>query len=482
MLLTAAPQDGSVYLTWNPVDGAAGYTVGWREAGSAAAREVDTQRRYALVTGLQNGATYEFQVSASGGAGVVRSSAWIPAVPRERPGCAWNGYMPWDRTQSVFCTTAAMEEWMEAAGIVPEALSCRGRVVAEWSPLVPDCIYYTPAGDKLVLLRTADSVFSASAEYPRPADVRTVARQLIWRRGHPFGSTTDVDPLPIAVHSGGVTAAQSVRAFEVPVNSRLSSRVTWFTPPDPIPGRYAIYHEGHGGAAVDIAATTIDWLLARGWRVIALDMPIAGLNGPDIRPDLALHGDLAQFDDGRTSPLSLFMTPIQAVVDRIIADGVREGSGFAADVADPDILLIGRSGGGWASYMYGALDPRIDVVVSAAGGLPISRRLDAPWLPADLTALELGDYEQIAPHFYSVIGHEDLMLAAGTRGALYLFNEHDPCCFRVEPEGEFVSYLRQGASVLGKPVDVFVDPDHREHSIGPASYVVMDAFLDRIFP
>jgi hypothetical protein len=127
--------------------------------------------------------------------------------------------------------------------------------------------------------------------------------------------------------------------------------------------------------------------------------------------------------------------------------------------------------------VFGAVDPRVDVAVSVAGGRPISTRLDAPW-----GAAELGDYEQAAPHLYEAVPHESLMLAAGSKASFHIFNRWDTCCFRVQPGDSFVRYLRRGGRAMGKPIGVFVDPDHRDHSMSPRAYAELGRFLRRVLP
>jgi hypothetical protein len=294
----------------------------------------------------------------------------------------------------------------------------------------------------------------------------------LWQRHDPFDEEADVrtpELIPAEEPTAGqVTRHRSVRAFHITTANGPQSTVTWFEPQNPVEGRFAIYHEGHGGAAVVIGAETIDWLLARGWEVIAMDMPLLGGNASFARPGLQGHADFEALDDGEVSPLEHFLLPVKAVVDAV---------GAVSAARDPDILLIGRSGGGWTTYVYGAVDPRIDIAVSVAGGRPIATRLDAPW-----GAAELGDYEQAAPHLYDAVPHENLMLAAGSRAAFYVFNRWDTCCFRVQPADSFVRYLRRGGRAMKKPVGVFVDPDHRGHSMSERAYAELGRFLRRVLP
>ena len=134
--------------------------------------------------------------------------------------------------------------------------------------------------------------------------------------------------------------------FSIAYPGGLPSRITWFVPRAPWNGRFAIYHEGHGGAAVEIGAETIDWLLDRGWHVIAVDMPLVGLNRVDTRPGLEAHGEFESLDDGLTSPITYFLSPV-----RLIVDWIHE----LDPGRDPDLLLIGRSGGRPDVVVYGAV-------------------------------------------------------------------------------------------------------------------------------
>lgn len=247
--------------------------------------------------------------------------------------------------------------------------------------------------------------------------------------------------------------------------TRSSSLATVFTPEAVVPGRVALYLEGHGSydqRGVVHGASTIDWLLNRGWTVVSMDMPLMGANSLQASALLQSHDDYHSLDRGEGSPLSEFLLPVKAVVDWIEA---RWGAGV-------EILAVGRSGGGWTAYTYAALDPRIAGVASAAGGLPMSLRLreNTP-----------GDYEQTEPHFYGVVSHSDLMVAAGSRGAFYHFATRDNCCFRARPGEPFVRALERAAAQFGRRLTISVDPAWTEHGFSPASYDALDRFLNQTF-
>lgn len=466
LLLNVGAQDGGVFLSWSPEGPEARYQVRWRSGlGNWHRQDVGTRNRFA-VEDLENGRRYEFQVATGPEQELI--SSVVAATPRREPDCAQLNYTPAPSPLHFFCSQAALETYLAASQTEPGSLRCRGSVVTHWRTPVPDCLYRTASGEQLLLLRLAGRSFTLPADYPHPEAVRRHALRALWADEVLPASAADAEwiPLPQAI-TGRVKGHAVAKSYRIAQAAGLSTTVTWFTPrattTHPAVPRAAIYHEGHGGAAVEIGAETIEWLLERGWTVIAMDMPLIGSNSGDRRPGLAAHADFAAQDDGRVSPLTHFLMPVKSVVDRLIAE---------AATGDPLVLALGRSGGGWTAYTYGALDPRVDLVVSAAGGRPLSSRLDAPW-----GAAELGDFEQTAPHFYGRVGHEHLMLAAGTKGALYIFNQWDACCFRVTRDDPFVRYVNGASGPLAKPIRAYVDLQHGGHSIGPAGYAELERFL-----
>lgn len=459
LLLNAAPQDGHLFLSWNAAPGTT-YRVRSRPAGSHewSVTNVGQRASYALA-GLTNWITYEVELQSLSPRAYMRRSTVVRAKPRPRFGCAALRYISWDTRMNFFCSWQEMDAFLRRERIDPARLRCRNQPIGEWSEHAPDCLYQLP-GRLALLLRSADERFDEPCGYREPEQVARVTRAILgW----------DDAAAPAALHphtafTGSVTSYDSVRGYRIDTRPGLASRVVWFTPRNPTPNRYAIYHEGHGGRAVDIAADTIEWLLARGWTVIALDMPLTGANATDLGALLGIHTDFYKLDEGGISPLVHFLSPVKAIVDEIVAR--------ASD--DPDILLIGRSGGGWTTYVYGAIDPRVDAAIPVAGGTPLSQRLLAG-------PLEIGDFEQSWPPLFSIVRHEDLMIAAGSRGSLHLYNTWDPCCYRARPDDPFVRYLRDAGAVFGKKIDVFVDEENFQHSIGGSGYRKIDAFLRDVF-
>lgn len=127
---------------------------------------------------------------------------------------------------------------------------------------------------------------------------------------------------------------------------------------------------------------------------------------------------------------------------------------------------------GWTTYLSGALDPRIDVAVPVAGGSPSSQRLlDV------IEAWELGDYVQFFPQLYDVVGHENLIAAAGTRALFVAYSPRDPCCYRLGPDDPFFAWLAAAGESTGKPIVAAVDPAQRRHGLSAGQLEELDRFL-----
>jgi hypothetical protein len=462
LFLNAAPQDGHVFLTWNQCGSSAGYSYDlyWRPVGGTPWNKVVVHERaqYA-VTNLVNDLEYEFYVTLAGSK-TVRSRI-TKQTPRVRADCSSPGF---------FCSQQEADRWLRSIRVDPLTLHCRGKPIETWDLNAPNCYYASDDFSlNFLLLRSADSVFN-----PPPdrllGHIRSLAVKAIWPNTNPFDNPENfsaevqvVDP-PII---GAVTAFAEAKSYTIKYDLQLSSRITWFTPPQLTIG-YAIYHEGHGGSGVDIGSETINWLLERGWVVINIDMPLIGANAVDISSDLQVHNDLMKLDTGDNSPVGLFLLPVKHVVDMIV--GAAHNSENKTK-----LIMIGRSGGGWTTTLYGAIDQRIDVAIPVAGVIPMSLRL-LPGSPGDL-----GDYEQSAPHVYDVVTYEDLMKATGSLGSLYMYNFHDPCCYEVSPDSEFVKYLESASEKYAKVVEVWVDEENYQHSISPQGYVILEQFINMIF-
>jgi dienelactone hydrolase len=464
ILLTATLDNDRAYLYWSPVADSDTYRLESSPTDSERWQPLDEVPGTSAVFGPSRVAHHRFRVTALRSSKPIAKSAEVRPSTKRGRFCSFPQYLPWQPEVSLFCSWEAMNDWMKSAAIEAEHLRCRNRSV-KWDASAPDC-YYTAGDQHLVLLRTANDTY-ARPSLMAAATIRSAARRAIWQTASPFDQNHSPTPgIPYTPVGGAVTQASKVQGFAVRSGRvpGLISRISIFSPKSPATGRYAIYHEGHGGAAIQIGAETIDWLLDRGWTVYAMDMPLIGENKAT-EPDIAAHQQISRYDDGHTSPIAEFLLPVKAVVDHI----------FAAAKPDepPFVLMIGRSGGGWTTYTYGAIDPRIALAVSISGGRPLSQRMEA------IGFADMGDYEQLDPTLYNNVDHGQLMAVAGSRGALLVFNELDPCCFRVDENDPFLSYFADMGAHNHTVRRVFIDQNNASHSLSRAGYRALERFLSR---
>ena len=379
------------------------------------------------IEGLTNGVDYEVRVRSGG----VEARATVRPAVRGRS--SFVDYQPFLPGLSVFCTFAALDDHLRSEGIEPSTLRLRGSPVQAWDRHVPDGVY-TVGDRQLLLSRAADRVPAYQPLLPVEV-VRAVLADQLW--GPPGRPVAGVQPT-----AGGL---------EVELAPGLRSRVRRLAPSVARPRAYALFHEGHDATALEEGRYLVEFLLELGFVVFALDMPLQGVNAVDARPGLRGHFDLWRHEPGPPSPVGWLLLPALAVLDVIEQEA---GAGAT-------IVMTGRSGGGWTTYMTAALDARVDVACAYSAGSPQSQRLADP-----LEAWELGDYEQFVPYLYDVVGHENLIANAGTRATFVSYSPQDPCCYRLGPGDPFFDWLAQASKATGRPIVVSVDPDQTEH--GPS--------------
>jgi hypothetical protein len=458
LFLNAASQDRALYVTWSVVPDAHRLTLHWRRAGTPQWQSADApDRGHYVLQGLDNDTTYELYAERQMAGGERITSAAVAQTPRVRR---------FDWGPLVYTSQAAAEDYVRKSGIDPGSLHLIGGNGETWSAASPDGAYTTSDQHFVVYLhRHLDDRFTPPLAPHAPAEVRTVLKRALWPTFNPFDhpdrfpmTITPIEP-PLV---GKVRAFASAESFAIAYHPQLSSRCTRFIPHHPAPGKIAIYLDGHQGGTVRYGAHTVDQLLERGWQVIAMDMPLIGANRSDASPVLRHHDSFLWWQTEDFRPVSLFVQPLKALIDEIYRE--------AGDSNSLAVMLIGKSGGGWTSFMYGALDPRIDYAVSIAGGMPLSLRLRE-------TPMRLGDYEQADPLIYEAVPYEHIMPAAGSRGAFYVYNQHDPCCYRFQPDDPFIRYLHDASRVLSKPIGVYVDTAATHHTFSDTAFAELDRFL-----
>jgi dienelactone hydrolase len=459
LFLNAASQDRALFLTWNTAPDSPTVMLRCRRPGAPWRTLEGDARGYALLRGLENDATYECYAERELATGETIASSIVTQTPRLREFAVGRRF---------FTSQSAADRWLARNRISPWDLYLRGERVRAWEPCMPDGGYTDASGQPaFFLLRHADETFRAPDAPRPPEEVRAVLKHAIWRDTNPFDHPAQfpMPATPMAARVGTVDGFATAVSFAISYHPSLSSRCTHFSPPNPSPGRIAIYLNGHSGHTTRFGAHTVNALMQRGWQVIAMDMPLIGENAADTSDALSRHNDFLSWPATPASPVGLFLQPLKAVVDDIYR---QHGEG-----AELTVMLMGFSGGGWTSLMYGALDERVHYVVGVAGGMPMSQWVrKRPTRPAD--------FEQLDPQIFGAVRYEDIMPAAGSRAAFYVYNQHDPCCFALRPDDPFLAYLRDAGAALGKPIGVYVDTETTRHEVSGAALAALDEFLAAI--
>ena len=225
-----------------------------------------------------------------------------------------------------------------------------------------------------------------------------------------------------------------------------------------------LYHQGHGGDFI-LGSDTIQFFLNRNFTVLAMSMPLVGMNNqPVVEIDrlgeikLVSHEQLRLLEANHFNPMKLFIEPIQINLT------------FLGKEYDfKQYSMIGLSGGGWTTVVYSAIDDRISNSFSIASSIPFYLRVDE----RDIT-----DYEQTNVDLYQNVNYLELYVLSASgdgRKHVQIFNKNDPCCFSGNGYETYESAVNDKISQFGKGnFQVFVDDTHNEHKISDTAlkYIV----------
>ena len=171
--------------------------------------------------------------------------------------------------------------------------------------------------------------------------------------------------------------ASLIERLETPIDG-LDSTGYLIHPRNAIfPQRLAVVQQGHTDWAVGNLDVVANDLLADGFTVLALSMPLVGWN-TDRTADLP--SGTVTWDGGSTGHRQMFPLPDPDVdgdnAFRFFLEPVVAGiNHFVTQVGNPEsILMTGLSGGGWTTTIAAAIDPRIDTSISVAGSYPMELR------------------------------------------------------------------------------------------------------------
>jgi hypothetical protein len=216
-----------------------------------------------------------------------------------------------------------------------------------------------------------------------------------------------------------------------------------------------LYHQGHGGDFI-LGKDTIQFFLDKNFTVIAMSMPLLGMNNqPIVEIDglgeikLTSHNKLRLLEANNFNPMKLFLEPIQ--INLNFLDKEYDFKRYS---------MIGLSGGGWTTVVYSAIDERISDSFSVGGSIPFYLRVDSR---------DMGDYEQTNIELYKNVNYLELYVLGGYgdgRQHIQIFNKNDPCCFSGNGYETYEFVIKDRISQLGKGnFQIFIDDSHKEHKI-----------------
>ena len=268
-----------------------------------------------------------------------------------------------------------------------------------------------------------------------------------------------------------LSGLETIDKLVVELDYGLRSYAYHFRPRQPNK-RLVIYHQGHLGG-FERGIETIEFFVSRGYHVVALAMPLVGMNNRPVvvtprfgRIVLTKHDHLKMLD----RPFQPFLEPVAVVLNHALAEEQYQS-----------VSMVGLSGGGWTATLCAAIDPRIQTSYPVAGSYPIFLRTrnDGHFRGAERNQWkwylqgDWGDFEQTEPSLYRIANYLELYVIGSSgegRRQVQVLNRFDSCCFngpRFQTYEEIVA--RRVQSIGPGSFRVFLDESHHEHKISPVA-------------
>ena len=220
-----------------------------------------------------------------------------------------------------------------------------------------------------------------------------------------------------------------------------------------------LYHHGHDGDFL-LGKDTIQFFLDRDFTVLAMTMPLVGMNNqPIVEIDglgemkLISHNQFRLLEANNFNPMKLFLDPIQ-----INLNFVEKEYDFKR------YSIVGLSGGGWTAVMYSAIDDRISDSFSVAGSMPFYLRV---------SERDIGDYEQTNIDLYEIANYLELYVLSAygnDRKHIQIFNKNDPCCYSGNGYESYEFFIKDKLVKLGKgSFEILIDDTHYGHKISEST-------------
>ena len=231
--------------------------------------------------------------------------------------------------------------------------------------------------------------------------------------------------------------------------------VSYLLLPEESNQKLILYHHGHDGDFI-LGSNTIQFFLERNFTVLAMTMPLVGMNNQPIvgidgfgEMKLISHDQLNLLEKNKFNPMKLFINPIQMNLNYL--DKEYDFKRYS---------IVGLSGGGWIGLVYSAIDDRISDSFSIASSLPFYLRVDTR---------DIGDYEQTNVNLYKITNYLELYVLAGygdDRKHIQIFNKNDPCCYSGIGYESYEFFIKDKLVELGKgSFQILIDDTHNEHKI-----------------
>ena len=231
--------------------------------------------------------------------------------------------------------------------------------------------------------------------------------------------------------------------------------VSYLLLPEESNEKLILYHHGHDGDFL-LGKDTIQFFLERNFTVLAMTMPLVGMNNqPIVEIDglgemkLISHNQFKLLESNNFNPMKLFLDPVETNLNFI-----------EKEYDFKRYSIIGLSGGGWIGIVYSAIDDRISDSFSVASSMPFYLRVDER---------DIGDYEQTNIDLYKISNYLELYVLAAygdDRKHIQIFNKDDPCCYSGNGYESYEFFIKDKLVKLGKgSFQILIDDTHNEHKI-----------------
>ena len=235
--------------------------------------------------------------------------------------------------------------------------------------------------------------------------------------------------------------------------------VSYLLVPEESNKKLILYHHGHDGDFI-LGKDTIQFFLERNFTVLAMTMPLIGMNNQPIveidgfgEMNLISHEQFRLLEKNKFNPMKLFIHPIQVSLNFL-----------EKEYNFKRYSIIGISGGGWTGLVYSAIDDRISDSFSVASSIPFYLKVEQR---------DMGDYEQMNIDLYKITNYLELYVLAAygdDRKHIQIFNKNDSCCYSGNGYESYEFFIKDKLVKLGKgSFEIFIDDTHYGHKISEST-------------